>query len=343
LKVDDNIFQDILLLTRLNPRFWWGEYALFSLLIPFLLVVYIFDSGHDLWNVISVFIPIFILYGFTFTLNYLTDVREDRYKENVFRMNRRRRILGFILLPLLLTAMIFLSYLYLSGTALIIFGVLLLVSIIYSWGLRLKETPMGPFAASLFYWGPAILLISHFSKDPWVNIGELKTESLIFLMYILSIFFYGLVMELEHNLFDLKADLKADVRTLAVRIGKERVGKLIKIVRIILAVPLIAFSFLISWHFALAVALMILVNLKWNVSLKYFFILLAVFFLVQEGLSQTAVFIFLCLSPHISFILVGMIQESRKLLHQIRRSRRHLIDRMHEEHKRIIFSELERM
>lgn len=335
---------NILLLLRLRPRFWWVEYALFSMLFPATLFSWVSGQTLLLHELVGVIALLFLLYSFTFTFNYITDSREDAFKPDggIMDMPGATKTAVFICI-VLLCAMLVLAPIILKMSVLVMFWVLFILSTMYSWGLRLKESYFGPLVGSMFYWAPAVLVVAHVGHLPASPVSLASNFPPILGAYVLLVFFYGIFRELEHNIYDFEPDGRAELRTFGHRVGRKNTCWAAMIARLLYQISLVLLASFLGWEAVILALILVLGDIFKLSASKHFFTIIMVVLLMTLPLNWTTVFL-LSGMVGVNVKLALFINDiSRVLFHRVRISRRKLIDALHTRHRAQIFSALERI
>ncbi len=203
---------------RLYPRPWIIDYGPASLGTP--LLIYYALNKSLLWPfLIFMLLVLFLLYSLTFTINYITDVKEDALKDDlgsnpilkgeVEKKELKSFAVAQILILLIITVI--------SGDPVImVFSLLgLALGLTYSLGPRFKESRLAPLVAMFFFLGPTLMLIAKI----WLLNGQVNS---LLSFYAVGLFFFALYYEVQHTLFDYRSDLAAMKKTFAVRTGPQR-------------------------------------------------------------------------------------------------------------------------
>jgi 4-hydroxybenzoate polyprenyltransferase len=210
-------------------------------LLPFGFVAYQTPEAVTIYAVIALIVPLFLLYCVTFTFNYYTDQLEDRVK----RLDANPIVSGKIssrttlILVCIYTCSIIVTTCMLLRVPLswLILFCLLAFSFLYGYGIRFKETIIGPGIASLFFWGPALVI--------WVELN-IRFDP-ITILYLGSIILVGIQFELLHLVHDYELDRTANLRTVATIFGIQQTHTFIQMLRLGLFSILLVLSIMISY------------------------------------------------------------------------------------------------
>lgn len=252
---------------KLYPFPFPAQYAVYGFAVP-----YAISSRYYTFNLkvsLALLVALSGVYMFTFLLNTLSDVDADRIKGKnpLFRgeLSKKEAIIGLAVLIVLTLVGCGLLYPYSPAASwFIVFG--LLAGILYSTGLRLKESIVGPFVASLFHLGPAFLLLVVLPVSVPVYY-----YSLIWL-FLLSVCIYSIFIELDHTVRDYRNDSHAGVHTFAVIYGRERTKFLTDILRFLYIVvsSIILLLLLHIWWAILAVSAAAVLYISDRIDLRIF-------------------------------------------------------------------------
>ena len=333
--------KDILQIARLYPGSWWTKYAMFSMIVPLALLFNEQDHGASLSMVVPLLVILFLGYCYTFVLNYITDVREDSLKENQVKIDESgilwlKIVCGVVLLINLIIAISFLS---LPG--LFLFIGLEVFSTLYSWGPRLKESVVGPIIGSMFYWGPIPLVVIHLRSVEGIGIS--KAFSTTAIVYLVCIFFFGMVKELSHNIFDFEIDRKAGLGTFGQIVGEKRTKNLIIMFKALYVPSFLLFGYFISIPVFIISILFILAGILGLYRTKYFFSFAAVWLLMDRNLGSGGILLLFLAIPPLVKAIVHLINKIGEGGHRSRASLTHMVDCVHARNRKMVFSILERV
>ena len=314
---------------------------MFSMIVPLALLLNESDHSSDLGIMIPLLAILFLGYCYTFVLNYITDIREDRLKENQVKIDESgilwlKLVCGIVLLINLIIAISFLS---LPG--LFLFIALQAFSTLYSWGPRLKESVVGPVIGSMFYWGPIPLVVTHLGSVEGANI--VKGFSTTALVYLVCIFFFGMVKELSHNIFDFEIDRKAGLGTFGQIVGKKRTKTLIIVFKTLYVPSFLLFGYFISVPFFILSILFILAGILGLYRTKYYFSFAALWLLMAGNTGAGEILLLFLAIPPLVKAIVHLVKKIGEGTHRSRAALTHMVDHVHARNRRVVFSILERV
>ena len=330
----------ILQIARLYPRSWWTKYAMFSIIVPFALLFN--ERGHspDLGRMVPLLAILFLGYCYTFILNYITDIREDRLKKDHIMIGQSGILRLKLLCAVVLLINLIIAITFLTLPVLFLFSALQAFSTLYSWGPRLKESLAGPIIGSMLYWGPIPLVVIHMKTLE--GIGTLKAFSTASLVYFICIFFFGMVKELSHNIFDFEIDKKAGLRTFGQIAGKKRTKALIYVFKILYVPAFLLLGYFISIPFFILSILFILAGILGLYRTKYYFSFVAVWLLIDWNTGAGGILLLFLSIPSLVKAIVHLVNKIGEGSHRTKAALTNVVDNVHARNRRIVFSILER-
>ncbi|MDP6155975.1 MAG: UbiA family prenyltransferase [Candidatus Thermoplasmatota archaeon] len=335
------MIKDFIKMMRLHPPSWWGEYALFSIIVPCALLFHENQMSLDISKLLPLLGILFTGYCSTFVLNHITDVKEDSYKENQPLMTDGKIRRALFLWISLIIAEIAMALIFFNITALVLLGILQLLSILYSWGIRLKESIAGPLVGSTFYWGPIPLVVVVLLGTSGFGIWKCFTTPMM--IHILAMFFFGIERELTHNLFDFDIDRKAGITTFGQIVGVKRTKIIIRVMKGFFLISMLALGWAISLSFSVLVLLFALLGVAGFIPSFYFFSLLAVGLLLSGRTGVAEILLLFCMIPAISMYVTKLVEKTRAGIHQGTAAARRILNDIHAQHRKLIFTIFERI
>lgn len=328
-------------MARLYPSPWWSKYAIFSIIVPSALLFHKTNASFDLGRTLPLISVLFLGYTFTFFLNSLTDIKEDRFKPmpvltSKAGLKKAKLLCGVIvLIQISLAAAIF------NPLTFILFLILQVSSVLYSWGARFKESILGPLIGSMFYWGPIPLIAVHMGGINTIEIWKAFPPSLG--LYLICMIFLGMEKELSHNIFDFDVDNKAGVRTFGQIAGKKNTKTLIKIFKCLYLLSMIILGYFISQLAFITSIIFLLLGVAGLFQSKYYFTILAVICLLSGNMGYIEVFLLFVSIPFFVKFFVHFLHRSEAGIHSIRAAINSTVDHVHSRHRILVFSKLEKI
>lgn len=335
------MIMDFMKMMRLHPPSWWGEYAVFSIVVPCALLVHENNVSLDISKLIPLLVILFIGYCSTFVLNHITDIKEDRFKKNRPMMTEEKIKKARLLWLFLIVVEITLALIFFNTAALILYGVLQLFSILYSWGARLKESLAGPLVGSTFYWGPIPLVVAVLVGTGDFGIWKYFTIPLMF--HLVAMFFFGIERELSHNLFDFDIDRKASISTFAQITGTRVTKNMIRLTKGVFLVAIVGLGWSISPQVLVLALLFTLLGIAGVIPASYFFSVLAVGLLFSGKTGVAEIMLLFCMIPVLSMILTQLAKKTKAGIHVGRAAGRRYLNNIHRRHRELVFTIFERI
>ena len=335
------MIRDFIKMMRLHPPSWWGEYAVFSIIVPCALLLHENNVPVEISKLLPLLGILFTGYSSTFVLNHITDVREDRFKENRPVMTDEKKKRAKLLWLSLITLEIAMALIFFNITALALLGILQVLSIFYSWGIRFKESLIGPLVGSTFYWGPISLVVVVLIGADGFEIWKYFTIPLT--VYLISMFFFGIERELSHNLYDFDIDRKAGISTFGQIAGIRKTKIMVRVTKIIFLASMVGLGWTISLPVSVLALLFALLGIAGVVPACYFFSVLAVGLLISGRAGAGEILLLFCMIPALSRIIERLAERTRAGIHMVRASVRRALNDIHARHRELIFTIFERI
>ena len=246
---------DVIRLGRIE--LWYNSFFRISVAIPILMALLFCGRYIPLRHLIVYTAIVILNYYYTSIINYYTDIREDAYKYklekrwnvvmdpanpfvelsgedvNAIRKVIYESVVGYALLTAIMTIYM---YYYIDGWPILLMhhGILFLVANIYSLRPRLKESIFGVLIASMLYWYPPVIVMTH-----------LELYEYLYVLYVALIIVLGIGESIKHTLDHYSIDLLAKRRTFAIIVGVKRSKKIYKALMITFHLLLLPLSFYI--------------------------------------------------------------------------------------------------
>jgi len=327
-------------MTRLYPSPWWSKYAMFSMLLPLGLLIYSGDPTIDLAKALPLIAVISLGYTSTFLFNSLTDLGEDRFKPEPLHIGKGGLARAKVLCGSILITEIILALLVFDRTALVLFLLLQVLSLSYSWGIRFKETFLGPLVGSLFYWGPIPLIAAHIGGIESITIWNGPPSALG--LYLICMIFMGMDKELSHNLFDYEIDKRAGLRTFGQRAGRRNTMMLVRGFKALYLCALVMVGYFISLPALIISIVFVLFGITGFFQSKYYFTVLIFLCIFPRTMEHSGLFLIFASIPYIVKFIIYFFYRLKAAFHRTRAALTCAIDQIHARHRASVFSELEK-
>ncbi len=335
------MIRDFLKTMRLHPPSWWGEYAVFSIIIPCALLFNENNVSLDISKLLPLLGVLFTGYSSTFVLNHITDVKEDSFKKNRPLMTDAAKKRTCILFLSLIAAEIVIAFIFFNITALILLGILQLFSILYSWGIRFKESIAGPLIGSTFYWGPIPLVVVVLVGSSGVGMWEHFTPALI--VHFTAMFFFGIERELSHSLYDFDVDRKAGLSTFAQITGRRVTKIVIRVMKVLFLIFMVVIGWTISTPVWVLALLFVIIGIAGILPASYFFSVLVVGLLISGKTGVAEIFLLFCMIPILSRIMTRCTEKIKAGFYLGKAAIRRKSNDIHAQHRELIFTLFERI